>query len=67
MLEPELSIVAMKNRSHDLATAGSTCFRAGETSDRRFRFALGLILLVAIALVLVTLGVVPSGGLIPGQ
>ena len=67
MLEPELSIVGMKDRSHHLAIAGSTCFRAGETSDRLFRFALGLILLVATGLVLVTLGVVPSGGLIPGQ
>jgi hypothetical protein len=67
VLEPEPSIGAVKERSRHLAIAGSTCFRAGEKSDRLFRFALGLILLVATGLVLVTLGVVPSGGLIPGQ
>jgi len=64
VLAPEPSILAVKDRSHFLAIAGS---RSGETSDRLFRFALGLILLVAIALVLVTLGVLPSGGLIPGE
>ena len=57
----------MEDRSHHLALAGSGYVRASETSDRLFRFALGLIVLVAAALVLVTLGVVPSGGLIPGQ
>jgi hypothetical protein len=57
----------MKDRSHNLALAGSAYVRAGGTSDRLFRAALGLILLVAAALVLITLGVVPIGGLIPGE
>jgi hypothetical protein len=67
VLETQPSIVGMEDRSHHLALAGSAYVRAGERSDRLFRFALGLIVLVAAALVLVTLGVVPSGGLIPGQ
>jgi hypothetical protein len=67
VLEAQPRIVAMDDRSHHLALAGSAYVRAGETSDRLFRLALGLIVLVAAALVLVTLGVVPSGGLIPGE
>ena len=42
--------------------AGSTSNRARQASELLFRIALWAILLVAVVLVLVTLGVVPDGG-----
>jgi hypothetical protein len=37
----------------------------GQTSDRLFKVALWVILLVAALLVLAALGLVPSGGIVP--